>query len=285
MEQNPVPIFSAVSNSAHHLYILLRCIGFAAKASVQITPHGIRFSAEDGRVMQGLAFLDKSLFANYIFNPPSSRSNTNTGVPDDDGSFSDSSIYPRFLISLSALLETLQILGANDSSLSTNPNNSAPANAFSTSALLLNRTCTLSYITQGSPLSVTLVEAGITTTCDLSTYEPDDSNFDSSAGAEDIPFQRDAIVFKIIMRSTWLHNAIMELDSTAPTVLSLSASASKAPFFALSGSGGPFSESTVEFSIDRTIVERRKRNFDRLLASSVSYEDWTRGLGGNSPSP
>src|SRR5436190_9633835 len=131
MEQNPVPIFSAVSNSAHHLYILLRCIGFAAKASVQITPHGIRFSAEDGRVMQGLAFLDKSLFANYIFNPPSSRSNINTGVPDDDGSFSDSSIYPRFLISLSALLETLQILGANDSSLSTNPNNSAPANAFS----------------------------------------------------------------------------------------------------------------------------------------------------------
>src|SRR5436190_15329424 len=174
MEQNPVPIFSAVSNSTHHLYVVLRCIGFAAKASVQITPHGIRISAEDGRVMQGLAFLDKSLFANYIFNPPSSRRDTDADVPGDDGSFSDSSIYPRFLISLSALLETLQIFGAIDSSPSPNPNTSGLENAFSTSALLLNRTCSLSYISQGSPLSITLVEAGITTTCELSTYEPDD---------------------------------------------------------------------------------------------------------------
>jgi cell cycle checkpoint protein len=251
MDQNPVPIFSAVSNSAHQLYILLRCIGFAAKASVQITPNGIRFSAEDARVMQGLAFLDKSLFANYIFNPPSTRCNTNADVTSNDGSFSDSSIYPRFQISLSALLETLKIFAANDSSPPTNPKNSTHANAFSTPALLLSRTCTLSYINRGCPLSVTLAEAGITTTCELSTYELDDLSFDSGGGAEDIPLQRDAIVFKIIMRSTWLHNAITELDSTAPTVLSLSASASTAPFFALSASGGPFSESTVEFSIDK----------------------------------
>jgi cell cycle checkpoint protein len=273
MEQNHVPIFSAVSNSAHQLYILLRCIGFAAKASVQITPDGIRFSAEDARVMQGLAFLDKSLFANYIFNPPSTRSNPNTDVTDNDRGLLDSLVYPRFQISLSALLETLKIFGANDSSPPTNPNNSAHANAFSTPALLLSRTCTLSYINRGSPLSVTLAEAGITTTCELSTYEPDDLSFDSAGGAEDIPLQRDAIVFKIIMRSTWLHNAIKELDSTAPTVLSLSASASKAPFFALSACGGPFSESTVEFSIDK------ESEGDTDGVSKTSNED------GNSPRP
>lgn len=36
--------------------------------------------------------------------------------------------------------------------------------------------------------------------------------------------------------------------------------------------GGSFNR--VEFSIDKDTVERRQRNFDRLLASSVSYEDW-----------
>jgi hypothetical protein len=36
--------------------------------------------------------------------------------------------------------------------------------------------------------------------------------------------------------------------------------------------GGSFNQ--VEFSIDPNTIERRQRNFDRLLASSISYEDW-----------
>ena len=38
--------------------------------------------------------------------------------------------------------------------------------------------------------------------------------------------------------------------------------------------GGSFNK--VEFSIDRTTVEKRKRNFERLLASSVPYEEWVK---------
>ncbi|EEH45437.1 uncharacterized protein PADG_01587 [Paracoccidioides brasiliensis Pb18] len=252
MEQTDRPIFSAVSNSVQQLYVLLRCIGFSSKASVQVTSQGIRFSAEDGRVMQGVAFLDKKLFTNYIFHPPSGTNLEGT-VEDEYGL--DNYVSPLFLISLSALLETLQIFGLNDASSFTNPTpnpaTSTALNAFSGPALLLNRTCTISYIMQGSPLAITLSEAGVTTTCELTTYEPDDIDFDSSVGDTDIPFQRDAIVFKAIMRSMWLHNAILELDSTNPTSLSFSVSATKEPYFALSASGGPFSESTIEFSIDK----------------------------------
>ncbi|KKZ63448.1 cell cycle checkpoint protein [[Emmonsia] crescens] len=257
MEHVEGPIFSAVSSSVHQLYILLRCIGFSPKASVQITSQGIRFSAEDGRVMQGVAFLDKKLFTNYIFNPPSEPNNIINAedAEDEDEDEDDSSVSPLFLISLSALIETLQIFGLNDTSpyshSTANPAASTALNAFSGPALLLNRTCTISYIKQGSPLTITLSEAGVTTTCELTTYEPDDFDLDSSAGDRDIPLQRDAIVFKSIMRSMWLHNAIMELGSTNPAVLSFSVSVTKAPYFALSASGGPFSESTVEFSIDK----------------------------------
>ncbi|EEH07249.1 conserved hypothetical protein [Histoplasma capsulatum G186AR] len=256
MSQPEGPVFSAVSSSVHQLHILLRCIGFSQKASVQITSQGIRFSAEDGRVMQGVAFLDRRLFTNYIFNPPSEDSNNSTISDDEEGGGGfESTASPLFLISLSALIETLQIFGLNDASSNSNSTTNAPTsttlNAFSGPALLLNRICNISYIKQGSPLTITLSEAGVTTTCELTTYEPDDLDMDFSAGDRDIPLQRDAIVFKSIMRSMWLHNAIMELDSTNPTVLSFSVSATKAPYFALTASGGPFSESTVEFSIDK----------------------------------
>lgn len=254
METPDVPIFSAVSKLTHQLHIILRCIGFASKAAVQITPQGIRFSAEDGRVMQGLAFLDRALFTNYVFNPVSNRRTFDDGPSDVEEHAPNASTYPRFLISLSALIETLQIFGLNDSSqISSSISNPIPAsNAFSTPALFLNRTCTISYVRPGSPLCITLTEAGVVTTCELTTYEPDFPSFESSEDAE-IPLQRDAILFKIIMRSLWLHNAITELDSTQPTVLTLSVSPKKSPYFALSGSGGPFSESTVEFSIDKEL--------------------------------
>lgn len=42
--------------------------------------------------------------------------------------------------------------------------------------------------------------------------------------------------------------------------------------FLLLNKGGNFNR--VEFSINRDTVDQRKRNFDRLLASSMSYDDW-----------
>ncbi|RAH45174.1 putative DNA repair protein Rad1, partial [Aspergillus brunneoviolaceus CBS 621.78] len=251
------PIFTAVSSNAHHLYTLLQCIGFAPKATVQLTPDGIRFSVEETRTVQGLAFLDKALFTSYTFNPPPAAARTptdehsnhdDTGPPSTDD---PTSYYPCFEVSLTALLETLKILGINDNSTSGGSGSSragsvqpAPSHsAFTTPALLLDRSCTLRYATEGSPLSVTLTETGIQTTCELTTYEPE-------GGEIEIPLQRDAIIMKIIMRSAWLHNAITELAATDPTVLKISASATHEPFLALAGAGGSFSESSVEFSVE-----------------------------------
>lgn len=259
------PIFSAVSSNAHHLYILLQCIGFAPQATVQITPDGLRVSVEEGRVVQGLAFLDKALFTSYMFNHPTEINDGNgeSGVNND----SEPAYYPHFVISLSALLETLKIFGIKDSSSSNKATapNPAASNAFTTPALLLDRSCTLHYFQHGSPLSITLTESGVKTICELTTYEPD-------GGEVDIPLQRDAIIMKIIMRSAWLHNAITELDATDPTILKVSASATKAPFFTLSASGGPFSESVVEFSIDQqqqnnqTGVQQQPQAYHKVLA-------------------
>lgn len=242
------PIFTAVSSNAHQLYTLLHSISFAQNATVQITPDGIRFSVEEGRVVQGLAFLDKALFTTYTFNPPANPNNEDDITMDNADDASD---HPCFVVSLSAVLETLKIFGVGDSSAasgsraaSVQPSSVSGSSAFTAPALLLNRSCTIQYFRQGSPLSITLAETGVKTVCELTTYEPDE-------GELEIPFQRDGIVMKIIMRSAWLYNAITELGATDPKILKISASAKEEPFFILSGTGGPFSESSVDFSIEQ----------------------------------
>ncbi|PYH42076.1 putative DNA repair protein Rad1 [Aspergillus saccharolyticus JOP 1030-1] len=271
------PIFTAVSSNAHHLYTLLQCIGFAPKATVQITPDGIRFSVEEARTVQGLAFLDKALFTSYTFNPPAAPTTTRHDNddeehdPDSPSADTDSNTtptyYPCFEISLTALLETLKILGINDSMSGSSSGSRAGSvqpgghSAFTTPALLLDRSCTLRYSTEGSPLSVTLTETGVKTTCELTTYEPE-------GGEIEIPLQRDAIIMKIIMRSAWLHNAITELAATDPSALKISASATQEPFFALSGAGGSISESTVEFSVENQAPESTTGHGPREGASA-----------------
>lgn len=193
----------------------------------------------------GLVFLEKSLFATYIY---SSVTNPETGDEDEP---------PVFQISLSSLLETLQIFGTNDAKdrwstrepgyggVAGSLTRGGPAAAFENKALGMSGTCKLSYAGPGDPLCIILEETGVTTTCELVTYEPE---FE-----EEIPLQLDALAHKIIMRASWLHDAITELSSTSPTRLTITASPT-APCFTLS-STGPLGSATVEFSNKANLLE------------------------------
>ena len=161
---------------------------------------------------------------------------------------------PPFQISLSAVLETLQILGINDAkekrSFHDDMNGASYTKggrtaAFESRVLGMNGICRVSYAAIGDPLCIVLEETGVTTTCELVTYEPD--HFD------EIPLQKDAIAQKIIMRASWLHDAIAELSSTSPTRLTI-VSSPTAPYFTLSSSG-PLGSATVEFSKDPQLLE------------------------------
>jgi cell cycle checkpoint protein len=48
------PLFTAVSSSARQLYQLLKCINFSSKGYVEITKDGLKVSAQDSQVMQGV---------------------------------------------------------------------------------------------------------------------------------------------------------------------------------------------------------------------------------------
>lgn len=253
-----MPILTAISSSAQQLHKLFRCINFSpvGKAQIQITPAGLRISVDHSRVMQGLAFLDADLFTSYRYEAPSQEEDPDsTQDPDNPPS------QPTFDISLPALLETLSIFGTTDTAkdLPQHSNyTSGITAARSTSAAFDNRTlgltglCRITYTAHGCPLQITLEEGNVTTTCSLTTYE---SAFPSTEDT-DIPFARDAIALKIIMRASLLHDAIHELHATTnPEKVLLSANpASKSAAFSLSATGA-LGSAHVAFADEPQLLE------------------------------
>ena len=198
--------------------------------------------------VSGLAFLDNALFTTYRYEPSNATEDRN-----DDGEEPET---PTFQISLPALLETLQIFGfadvkdkwsSRDGAYSSGVDGSVArgGTAFDNRVLGMTGICRLSYEGAGDPLCIIMEESNVTTTCELVTYEPE--------SFEDIPFDRDNLVQKIIMRASWLHDAISELSSTSPERLTIISSPS-APYFSLSAAG-PLGSATVEFSKDPQLLE------------------------------
>lgn len=217
----PPPLFSAVTTSSRQLLLLLRCISFAKKAQVRISPDGIRFSTEEGSAMEAFIFLDKALFSTYTYTtPPPPSSQDDPPAP------------PIFEINLASLLETLNIFTLSDPAATSRKaptdyesfrlHRHAGINAFSNHALGLSGICRLSYAGPGAPLSIHMSEAGVTTTCDLTTYEP--RSMAAGEEEEEIPFRRDAIALKTIMRASYLLDTVAELSAMNPAYLTILAS-------------------------------------------------------------
>ncbi|KAI7146717.1 hypothetical protein KC344_g3360, partial [Hortaea werneckii] len=255
MANSSTPIFSAVSSSARQLLTLLRCIAPAKKAQVLISAQGLRFSTEEGSVMESFVFLEKHLFTSYTYQPPP--------PPSSQDDIQD----PLFEINLNSLIETLNIFSLSDPAATKRPgggggmegydalaahrlNRHAGINPFSTSAALTSGICSFTYQAPGHPLSIHMSESGVTTTCDLTTYQADTQ--------EEIPFARDALALKAILRSSYLLDAVTELGSMSPETLTLTASSSphttrttmaahESPCLSLSASGA-LGSATVDFT-------------------------------------
>ncbi|KAK8145980.1 ssDNA endodeoxyribonuclease [Beauveria asiatica] len=235
------PILRAVATSTRPLYQLLRCINFSPKVHVQITEEGIRFAADHAKVMQGVAFLNKSLFSSYSVNLP----------PAEDGEPPE---LPNFQIPLSSFLEILQIFGAVDVAARaqkaeqdpyrSNLRNYRP-DAFSNQTLGISGTCTLVYGQEGDAFKVMIEESGVQTTAGLATYVPEMT--------DDIPLDRDDIWFKIIMQSRSLLDSLAEISPTAPMKLSITTSKTS-PYLSLAGKGD-LGSSDVDFARGRELLE------------------------------
>ncbi|KAH7269302.1 repair protein Rad1/Rec1/Rad17-domain-containing protein [Fusarium redolens] len=227
MAPDAQPIFRAVATSTRPLYQLLRCINFAPRVHVQITEDGVRFAADHARVMQA------NLPAQDGDNPPE---------------------LPNFQLSLSSVLEVLQIFGAVDVATRAQKADQDPyrsnlrnyrPDAFSNQTLGISGTCTLQYGQEGDPFKITIEESGVKTTASLTTYLPEIP--------DDIPFDRNDLAFKIIMQSRTLLDSLAEISPTAPTKLTITTT-KISPFLSLAGVGD-LGSSGVDFARGRDLLE------------------------------
>lgn len=110
----------------------------------------------------------------------------------------------------------------------------------------MSGTCSLAYAAEGEPFGVVLDEAGVSTTCNLTTYVPE--------APEDIPFDIEDLSFKVITSARWLLDALTELAPTSPDKLTIAAS-KREPYLRLTSSGGPLGSSSVDFAGGRDLLE------------------------------
>ena len=256
------PLLTAVSTSARQILLLLRCISFAKKAQVRPGPDGLRLTAENGSVMEASVFLDKKLFTSYTYNQPLSQGSSTRS--------------PSFEVNLIFLLEALNIFSLSDLNITKRPgeydafaahrlNRHAGVSAFSNSAFGMTGTCTFTYDGPGCPLSIHMSEAGVTTTCDLTTYEAE--------SAEEIPFDRENLALKTIMRSNFLLEAITELSNMSPTELTIASSPSERAGAALSLSAtGALGSATVDFATNSPSETPTLETFQCPLPTSASFQ-------------
>ncbi|CAK7266968.1 checkpoint clamp complex protein Rad1 [Sporothrix epigloea] len=275
MEASSTPIFRAMATSTRPIYQLLRCISFSNKVHVEILDDGIKFIADHTRVMQGMASIGKSMFVTYSLNLPQASGGQRAIDEEDDDDEDEGRLPAAFQISLPAFLEALQIFGTTDApprqikqdpdldrtmragngstGIGGNGFNSGSAStgrqpgsdAFSHQILGMPGTCSISYVDEGAPFGIILEEASVKTTCNLATYVPE--------VVEAIPFDRDNLVFKMIMQPRWLLDALVELAPASPNLLTIAVT-SREPYLRLS-SHGPLGSASVDFSRGRNLFE------------------------------
>lgn len=167
------PILDAVSTCVAFIYRMLNSLGrVSPRATVSLAAEGITVSAESSRACQGEfgevycgwfcisdivvahAFLDKSFFSSYVFNPPQHTQPTQSTL----SSAADDLI--TFSIQLEALIECFQIFGSEVSDLVTSKqrfggtrNTSAVAESFEERQqfVSLSSVCKLRYNRENDP--------------------------------------------------------------------------------------------------------------------------------------
>lgn len=127
-----------------------------------------------------------------------------------------------------------------------NARNGIGSAAFDNRTLGMSGLCRINYRSLGEPLDVTLEEGNVTTTCSLMTYEPE--------SCDDIPFDRDSLTLKVIMRAPHLLDAIQELSSMSPERLTMSSSPTAVNSFTLSASGH-LGSASVNFAGEPQLLE------------------------------
>ncbi|KIL68541.1 hypothetical protein M378DRAFT_892613 [Amanita muscaria Koide BX008] len=232
------PILKASVHDVRYLTALFRGVNFSNRATVTITRTGFTITVEEAHAL--LAFIFATLFDEYAYDQPGSGEDLDSQSNDGDNT--------AFEIPLNTVIECLNIFGSAGMSMSTSGsyrkwkisdggsendderNEEHDPTKQKKNGTLAGRgiesyfgggsekrtSMRLSYSGPGYPLTMILAEdaSGPTTTCEITTFEPEpilDLNFDNSR-----------LLLKIILKSSWLREALMEIDASCEKITIIS---------------------------------------------------------------
>ncbi|THH21077.1 hypothetical protein EW146_g419 [Bondarzewia mesenterica] len=284
---------------------LLRGVNFINRATVTISEGGFTVTVEEARTLLATAYVFADIFEEYTYHaPPTSPSDSPPASPAPFGtqaSTSSRTSNTMLEIPLNVLIDCINIFGAAGPGAGTgvkhkqwvragdddreredatrnngraNDGNGRIEQYFSNGD---NATgMRMSYAGEGHPLVLLIAEGspGLTATCEITTYEAEPHL--------ELPFDAEQTVLKIILKSSWLRDALSELDPSCekltfignpPTQTASSrASTSRTPGPVAKPmlriqAAGTFGSTEMDYPNDREVLE----TFECLQTVNFSY--------------
>ncbi|KAJ3759732.1 Rad1/Rec1/Rad17 [Lentinula raphanica] len=229
-----LPVLKASVHDVRYFSALLRGVNFANRATVTVTEKGLLVVVEESRTLLGTAYIFSDVFDEFIYHPETPENKGSQPEQPTD----EEELVSAFEIPLNNLLELLNIFGTAGGSVSAKHGrfkawqkpgdelddddsdgggegegdqqegraNKKKSGQFFSSGSERKTGMRLTYIGPGYPLTVIVAEdaTGPTTTCEIAT-------FDAESHLE-LPFDSEQMVLKIILKSSWLRDALSELD-------------------------------------------------------------------------
>ncbi|KAJ3797736.1 Rad1/Rec1/Rad17 [Lentinula aff. detonsa] len=297
-----LPVLKASIHDIRYFSALLRGVNFANRATVTVTEKGLLVVVEESRTLLGTAYIFSDVFDEFIYHAETENQ------ASQQGQTTDQEIFSAFEIPLNNFLELLNIFGTAGGSTSSktgrykawkktgdesdgheseggegegdreggNTNKKKAGSLFGGAERKTGMR--LTYIGPGYPLTVIVAEdaSGPTTTCEIATFDAEDHL--------ELPFDSEQMALKIILKSSWLRDALSELDPSCDKLTfignpseNLDTGAQTArqrqrarlqatPNFRIEATG-TFGNTEMDYPNDRDVLE----SFECLAPVSFSY--------------
>ncbi|ESK88266.1 cell cycle checkpoint protein rad1 [Moniliophthora roreri MCA 2997] len=224
------PVLKASVHDVRHFTSLLRGVNFANRATVTVTEKGLVIIVEEARTLLGTAYVFSDVFDEYEYH--SEHEQSQAPKDDEEESREEQEVYnAAFEIPLNTLIECLNIFGTAGGSGSSSggkalqwkppgqeadgSGDEADGEGRKTNNTLdhffgrseRRTSMRMTYMGTGHPLTLLIAEdaSGPTTTCEIATFEAEPHL--------ELPFDSENTKLKIILKSSWLKEALSEIDS------------------------------------------------------------------------
>ncbi|GBE82696.1 hypothetical protein SCP_0410810 [Sparassis crispa] len=281
-ERDNSQVLAASVRDVRYFAALLRGVNFGNRATVNISEVGLTVSVEDARTLLGTAYIFRDVFDDYTYNPEALSSSQDSSQKEDED---EEQRNTAFEIPLNTFIECLNVFGTAGGVATTpkfrqwrrdddldrderNDDEAGPSDRARSKASGNARIdqffdsekgtgMRMSYAGAGYPLSMLVAEdsKGPTATCEVTTFDPE--------AHLELPFETTETVLKIILKSSWLRDALSELDPSCekltitgnpPPPPGRAARASIQPRLRLQAAG-TFGSTEMDYPSDKEVLE------------------------------